>query len=85
MSSFLRINPYTDDPYTGPFIPYRRFFDVMFHGINDGHFRECLYCPDEERGSPIDVIQWNLNRRDKLSFFAQLNFLCQINGLIITI
>ena len=75
MSSFLRISPYTDDPYTGPFIPYRQFFDVMFHGINDGHFRECLYCPDEERCSPIDVIQWNLNRRDKLSFFCAIEFL----------
>ena len=75
MSSFLRINPYTDNPYTGPFIPYRRFFDVMFYGINDGHFRECLCDPDYERGSPIDVIQCNLNRRDKLSFFCAIEFL----------
>ena len=75
MSSFLRINPYTDNPYTGPFIPYRCFFDVMFYGISDGHFRECLCCPDYERGSPIDVIQCNLNRQDKLSFFCAIEFL----------
>ena len=64
MSSFLRINPYTDNPYTGPFVPYRHFFDVMFHGLNDNHFRESIDWQNEPRGSPIDVIKWCLNHQD---------------------